>query len=242
VLYFQPKINIKNNQIEGAEALIRWKHPEKGILTPFHFIPYAEKSNIITQIDRYVLKKAFEILKKWQNDNYFKEFVLSINISPNEFRQIDFIDNLKNLLNEYKINPQKLEIEITETISMQDIAYTVNVLNSVKNLGFKIAIDDFGTGYSSLNYLKKLPFDTLKIDQTFIRDLEKDRDDLIITKMIVEIAKVLKKQTVAEGVETKKILEIVKSLGVDIVQGYYFAKPLSEENFKKYVKTFKFLD
>jgi EAL domain-containing protein (putative c-di-GMP-specific phosphodiesterase class I) len=125
---------------------------------------------------------------------------------------------------------------------MEDINYTVNVLNEVKALGFRVAIDDFGTGYSSLNYLKRLPFDSLKIDQTFIRDLEKDKDDLIITKMIVQIAKVLNKKTVAEGVETKKILEIVKNLDVDIVQGYYFSKPLSEDDFKEYVRDFIFLD
>ena len=125
---------------------------------------------------------------------------------------------------------------------MEDIAYTVNVLNEVKALGFRVAIDDFGTGYSSLNYLKKLPFDSLKIDQTFIRDLEKDKDDLVITKMIIQIAKVLNKKTVAEGVETKKILEIVKNLDVDIVQRYYFSKPLSEDDFKEYVRDFIFLD
>ncbi len=239
VLFFQPKIDIKNKKISGAEALIRWYHPQKGFLTPFHFISYAEKSNLITQIDRYVLKKSFEILKRWQ-ENGFKDLILAINISPNEFKQNDFIDNLKMLLNKYKIDPSKLEIEITETISMQNMSYTVSVLEEIKKLGFKIAIDDFGTGYSSLNYLKKLPFDTLKIDQVFIKDLDTHTDDLIITEMIVQIAKVLKKQTVAEGVETKKILEIVKELEIDVVQGYYFSKPLNESDFENYVKNFKY--
>jgi EAL domain-containing protein (putative c-di-GMP-specific phosphodiesterase class I) len=166
--------------------------------------------------------------------------VLSINISPNEFKQSDFICNLERLLKEYKIDPTKLELEITETISMQNIAYTVSVLEEVKTLGFKIAIDDFGTGYSSLNYLKKLPFDTLKIDQTFVKDLEKDVDDLIITKMIVQIAKVLKKETIAEGVENKTILEIVKNLDIDIAQGYYFAKPMPEKEFEKFCRNFDY--
>ena len=148
------------------------------------------------------------------------------------------MDNLKNLLEEYKIDPSKLEIEITETLSMQDIGYTVTVLEEVKSLGFKIALDDFGTGYSSLNYLKKLPFDTLKIDQSFVRDLENDNDDLTITKMIVQIAKVLNKTPVAEGVENEVILKIVRDLGCELVQGYYYAKPLNEEEFIKYCKKY----
>ena len=239
VLFFQPKIDIKNKKIEGAEGLIRWYHPTRGLLSPFYFIPHAEKSNLIVQIDRYVMKKAFETLKKWQK-GAFKDYVLAINISANEFRQRDFVSNLKNLLNEYKIDPAKLEIEITETLSMQNISYAISVLEEVKALGFKIALDDFGTGYSSLNYLKKLPFDTLKIDQTFIRDLETDNDDLVITKLIIQIANVLNKKTVAEGVETKKLLEIVEDLGCDIAQGYYFSPPLEEKKFIEYCKNFKY--
>ena len=238
VLFYQPKIDITTNKVYGAEGLIRWNHPKKGLLTPFHFIPYAEKSNLITQIDRYVLKQAFITLEKWKNIDYLKDLNLAINISANEFRQKNFVLNLKNLLEEYKIDPSKLEIEITETLSMQDIGYTVTVLEEIKRLGFKIALDDFGTGYSSLNYLRKLPFDTLKIDQSFVRDLEKDNDDLTITKMIVQIANVLKKQTVAEGVENEVILKIVRDLGCELVQGYYFAKPLNEEEFIKYCKKY----
>jgi diguanylate cyclase (GGDEF)-like protein len=238
VLFYQPKIDITTNKVYGAEGLIRWNHPKKGLLTPFHFIPYAEKSNLITQIDRYVLKQAFITLEKWKNIDYLKDLNLAINISANEFRQKNFVLNLKNLLEEYKIDPSKLEIEITETLSMQDIGYTVTVLEEVKSLGFKIALDDFGTGYSSLNYLKKLPFDTLKIDQSFVRDLENDNDDLTITKMIVQIAKVLNKTPVAEGVENEVILKIVKDLGCELVQGYYYAKPLNEEEFIKYCKKY----
>jgi diguanylate cyclase (GGDEF)-like protein len=238
VLYFQPKINIREKKVYGVEGLIRWKHPTKGILTPYKFIPYAEKSNLITEIDRYVLKTAFETLLKWSKESYLSDLSLAINISANEFRHKDFILNLKRLLSEYNIDPSKLEIEITETLSMQDIGYTVTVLEEIKSLGFKIALDDFGTGYSSLNYLKKLPFDTLKIDQSFIKDLLDDYDDLVITKMIVQIAEVLKKSTVAEGVENEKLLKIVSDLGCELVQGYYFAKPLEEEKLKEFVKKF----
>ncbi|GAB6044871.1 hypothetical protein JCM11957_04690 [Caminibacter profundus] len=240
VLYFQPKIDIVNKKVQGAEGLIRWNHPKRGLLTPFHFISYAEKSGLISQIDRYVIKKAIETLKNWEKDELLKDMHLAVNISANEFRQQDFVSNLRKLVDEYKIDPSKLEIEITETLSMQNFAYAVGVLEEVKRLGVKIALDDFGTGYSSLNYLKKLPFDILKIDQTFIRDLEKDNDDLLITKMIIEISKILNKVNVAEGVENKELLKIVSELGCQYVQGYYFAKPLENKEFFEYVKNFDF--
>jgi len=238
ILYFQPKIDIVNNKIYGAEGLIRWNHPKKGVLTPYHFIPFAEKSGLITKIDEYVLKLAFKTLKKWQTDENLKYLNLAINISANKFKEEDFVENLKNLLEKYKINPSNLEIEITETLSMDNIEYTIFVLRKLKSLGFKIALDDFGTGYSSLNYLKKIPFDTLKVDQSFVMDLENDKDDLVITEMIVQIAKVLNKTTVAEGVENEKILDIVKGLGCNLIQGYYFAKPMDEKSFVEFCKNF----
>jgi len=238
VLYFQPKIDIRDNKVYGAEGLIRWNHPERGILSPFHFIPFAEKSGLISKIDEYVLNLAFKTLKKWQNDEKLKHLSLAINISANKFKEEDFVENLKNLLNKHKINPSKLEIEITETLSMDNVEYTISILKQLKFLGFKIALDDFGTGYSSLNYLKTIPFDTLKVDQSFVMDLENDRDDLVITKMIVQIAKVLNKNTVAEGVENEKILNIVKNLGCNLVQGYYFAKPMNEKSFIEFCKNF----
>jgi diguanylate cyclase (GGDEF)-like protein len=238
VLFFQPKVDIVHNKIYGAEGLIRWNHPKKGILTPYHFISYAEKAGIINQIDRYVLKKAFETLAKWQKDERLKNLELAVNVSPIEFRQNDFIDNIKNLIKEYKIDPSKLEIEITETLSMEDVNYTIVTLNDLRNLGIKVAIDDFGTGYSSLNYIKKLPFDTLKIDQSFIKDLLKDQNDFVITKMIIEIGHILQKKVIAEGVENSKLLHTVKKLGCRFVQGYVFSKPLEEKNFYDYLKDF----
>jgi len=238
VLFFQPKVDIVNDKIAGAESLIRWRHPTRGILSPFFFIPIAEKSDLIMQIDRYIIRKAFQTLNRWAKDEALKDLSIAINISAKEFKQKDFVDNIKKLLEEYKIDPDKLEIEITETLSMDDINYTIEILNKIKDLGIKIALDDFGTGYSSLNYLKKLPFDTLKIDQSFVRDLKNDKDGFVITQMIIEIAKVLNKKTVAEGVEDEELLYIIKLLGCDYVQGYYFSKPIDEEEFIKYVKNF----
>jgi diguanylate cyclase (GGDEF)-like protein len=240
ILYFQPKVSVTEKKVVGAEALIRWNHPKKGLLTPFHFINIAEKANLITKIDDYVLEKGIKTLKNWQTNDLLKDLSLAINISANKFKEKNFINNLENLIDKYQIEPQKLQIEITETLSMQDINYTIEMLNKIKSLGVKIALDDFGTGYSSLNYLKKLPFDVLKIDQTFVRDLLDDKDDLVITKMIIEISKILNKTEVAEGVENRKILEIVTNLGASIIQGYYFSKPLSEIDFKNYVTFFDY--
>ena len=239
ILYFQPKVNIKEKRVEGVESLIRWNHPKRGFLTPYHFIDIAEKGGIIHLIDSYVLKYVIKTLKKWQNDEHLKNLSIAVNISANKFLEPGFINEIKTLVNEYKINPNKLQIEITETLSIQNFAHTITVLNQIKNLGIEIALDDFGTGYSSLNYLKEIPFDILKIDQTFVRDLLKNEDDIVITKMIVEISKILKKQNVAEGVETKEILEIVKNLGVEVIQGYYFSKPLSENELKEFILNFQ---
>ena len=238
ILYFQPKVDISNNRVTGVESLIRWEHPKRGLLTPYYFINIAEKGGVIHLIDSYVLKMAVKTLSKWQNDVLLKDLNLAVNISANKFLESGFVDEIRNLINEYKINPEQLQIEITETVSIQNFSYTISILNQIKNLGVKIALDDFGTGYSSLNYLKEIPFDVLKIDQTFVRDLSKNQDDVVITKMIVEISKILNKQNVAEGVENKEILEIVKNLGVDIIQGYYFSKPLPEKELKEFILNF----
>ena len=238
VLFFQPKVDIKNNKVSGVEALIRWNHPTKGLLTPFYFIDKAEKAGLISLIDSYVLRKGVRTLKKWENNKDLKNLTIAINISAVKFNELNFIEEIKNLIETYKIDPSKLQIEITETLSMQNLKRTLEVLEKIKSLGIKIALDDFGTGYSSLSYLKKIPFDVLKIDQVFVKDLLKDDDDFKITQMIVEIGKILNKTLVAEGVENRKILEEIKKLGVYIIQGYFFAKPMSENDLKTFVANF----
>jgi diguanylate cyclase (GGDEF)-like protein len=240
ILYFQPKVDVNEKKVVGVEALIRWNHPRRGLLTPFHFIEIAEKANLINLIDDYVLEKGIKTLKEWESNEFLKNLTMAINISANKFNEKNLTEHLKKLIEKYKINPSKLQIEITETLSMQNIYYTIETLKKIKSLGVKIALDDFGTGYSSLNYLKELPFDVLKIDQTFVRDLLENKDDLAITKMIVEISRILNKINVAEGVENKEILEIITNVGVSIIQGYYFSKPLSEKDLKEYIINFDY--
>jgi len=239
ILFFQPKVDIIQNQVIGVEALIRWKHPMKGLLTPYHFIDIAEKGGMIHLIDSYVLEKTIATLKRWSNDETLKHLSIAVNISANKFLDHNFVYELKSLINKYQINPSKLQIEITETLGIKNFEYTILSLEHIKTLGVQIALDDFGTGYSSLNYIKKIPFDVLKIDQSFIRDLSSETNDVAITKMIIEISKILKKGHVAEGVENETILKIVKKLGVEVVQGYYFSKPLCEKEFINYLQNFK---
>ncbi len=238
VLYFQPKIDIFSCKVFGAEALLRWHHPSRGIIYPGEFIPIAEKSDLIMQIDQYVLKKSFKILLEWDKDPHLRHLHLGLNISAKQFKNPFFIDLLQTLLDRYPIDPKKLEIEITETLSMSDISYTIATLQKIKALGFRVALDDFGTGYSSLNYLKKIPFDTLKIDRSFVQDIDKDKDDLEVTKIIVNIAKTFHKDLVAEGVENEEQLKILQSLECQYAQGFYFAKPMVIESFLSFTQKF----
>ena len=238
ILYYQPKIDIQNNKVVGVEALIRWNHPQKGLLTPYHFIPYAEKSSLILEIDRYILEYAMKTLIKWKKNRYLKDIVMSINLSTVEFEKEDFISYLNTLLKKYDIETKFFEVEIVESISANDFSNFIRILNEIKQLGISIAIDDFGTGYSSLSYINKLPFDTLKIDQSFIRNIKIDKSNELIVNMITNIAKVLNKKVVAEGVENEEILETVKKFGCHYAQGYYFAKPMKEEELIEYIKNF----
>lgn len=236
ILFYQPKVDIQTKQVIGAETLIRWLHPQKGLLTPNQFIPVAEKSDLIIKLDYYVLKKSIKQLASWQNDPMLNDITLSLNISARTFKDPLLLDTIKEFIARYSVDPQKLEIEITETLSMEDVLYTTSVLKKMKELGLKVALDDFGTGYSSLNYLKQLPFDTLKIDRSFIKDIDKDSDDLQITKIIVDIALNFQKLLVAEGVENEHQEKILLQLGSRLAQGYHYSKPIDLEKFIDYIR------
>ncbi len=237
VLYFQPKIDIVAKKVVGAEALIRWLHPQKGLLTPNHFVPVAEKSELIVKLDYYVLKKSIQYLARWKTHPILQHLSLSLNISAKTFNNPDLVSIIRHNLQKYDIDPKKLEIEITETLSMENVLHTIHIVQQLKNLGLKVALDDFGTGYSSLNYLKQLPFDTLKIDRSFIKDIDNDPDSLQITKIIIDIAKNFQKNLVAEGIENKNQEKILLDLGNRCAQGYLYSKPIDLDSFIEFVKT-----
>jgi len=235
-IYLQPQID-KNGNLYGAEVLIRWQHPTLGLLPPSYFLPVAIESGLVNKIDLWVIEEAIKQHLKWQEKGY--NIVLSCNITVKQLENDDFINDLKKLLKKYNFNPKYLNIEITEDCIMHDSELAIKILNKLKNLGVGIDIDDFGTGYSSLLYLKKMPLDKLKIDREFIKDIPEDKDDEIITKTIINLAKNLQLEVVAEGVEKEKQKEFVIDNDCDYIQGYYYSPPISVEEFEeKFLKGF----
>ena len=231
--YFQPKIDANTLEVLGLESLIRWKHPVKGMISPFEFIPFAEELGLITNIDNYMMRKSIQIVQKWQDDG-IQTGVLSVNISTKHLEGEELINKIKEVVSSTGFNTSYLEIEITESQIMQNAQNAIDILNDIKQLGITISIDDFGTGYSSLSYLKKLPINKLKIDKSFIDDLPDDEDDVAIVKTIISLAKNLNLNIIAEGVETKEQVEFLVKNGCSNIQGYYYSKPLSEDDCKNF--------
>lgn len=236
-LYYQPVINYKDFKIIGAEALIRWQDKDKGFIPPDEFIPIAEDHGMIFDLGDIVLKKALDELRAILN-NINSDFKLSINVSSREFFAGDYIERLKEKINDFHINPLNIELEITETYVMQNYDEAIERFESLKKLGVSLAIDDFGTGYSSLNYLKKFPLDKLKIDKSFILDILEDKDDKLIVETIINMAKIFDFQVQAEGIETKEHEELLTKLNCDSAQGYFYAKPMPLEQFLEYVRQY----
>ncbi|CAK7078116.1 EAL domain-containing protein [uncultured Tissierella sp.] len=227
VLHYQPQIDILTGKIRGVEALVRWNHPEQGLLYPDKFIFLAEETGLIIQMGEWILKEAAVQAKKWIDLGH--DIIMSVNISARQFQDRRFINEVINALNESKLNPRNLTLEITETTAISDIDYTLNILNMLENLGIAVAIDDFGTGYSSLNYLNEMSVSELKIDRSFIWDIEKNDKNKMISNTIIVLAKQLGLKVTAEGVENMEQLEILKEMKCDIAQGYHFSKPVSKE-------------
>lgn len=225
ILYYQPQLNISTGRIESVEALIRWNHPEKGAISPEEFIPLAEDSGLILPIGKWVLQTACTQAKAWQIAGY-PGLTVSVNISAYQFRGGDLTGLVAQVLRQTGLEPQFLEIEITESITMNDVENTVQILTELKRMGVKIAIDDFGTGYSSLNYLKCFPINTLKIDRSFITDVISNPGDAAIVTSIIDIAKNLSLSVIAEGIETVEQLQFLMNKGCERIQGYYFSKPV----------------
>lgn len=224
VLYYQPKYCF-TGELHGYEALIRWQHPSKGIITPFEFIGVAEETGLIIPIGNWIIRQACLTLKSWQDQPDNKDLRLAINISARQFHQPEFVDTVHQSLNEYQLEANNLELEITESMLMDDIQDTADKMHALKALGINFALDDFGTGYSSLNYLKSLPLGSLKVDQSFVRDMLIDENDAAIVKTIITLAKELQLSVVAEGVEEAEQARILHELGCDLLQGYLYGRP-----------------
>lgn len=231
VLHFQPQLDLRNGSMSGVEALIRWQHPTLGFISPHRFIPLAEETGLIVPIGEWVLRTACLQNKAWQLAG-LSSVVVSVNLSIRQFFKPDLISTIKKILEETGLEAQYLELEITESMTM-NIESAIHIIQELKNLGVKVAIDDFGTGYSSLNYLKKLPIDRLKIDQSFVRDIEKISNDRDIVATIITMGQNLKMRVIAEGVEAEEQLQFLKFHGCDEVQGYLISKPMPPEEFTR---------
>lgn len=231
MLYYQPKINIKTDEIIGMEALIRWNHPELGIVPPNQFIPLAEETGLIVSIGEWVIRTACRQTKILQNEGH-KNLSVAVNISLRQFMQNNLHEVIQSILEETGLSPKYLELEITESMAL-DVDYTIRALNRIKSLGVSISIDDFGTGYSSLSYLSQLPIDRLKIDQSFVRNLN-SRNQAII-KTIIDMAYNMNIEVIAEGVETAEHVKFLREHKCTEAQGYYFSKPLPTYEFDKFL-------
>ncbi len=230
-LYYQPQVDLHTGKIVGMEALIRWQHPAFGMVPPIRFIGLAEETGLIVPIGAWVIRTACMQLKSWQEAG-LGDLRVAVNLSPRQFAQQDLVESIAAVLKKCELAPHCLEIELTESMIMTDIERAIGILHDLAALGVQISIDDFGTGYSSLAYLKRLPIDVLKIDQSFVRDITVDPDDAAIVATIVSLAHSLRLQVIAEGVETIEQLQFLQRHHCDAIQGYYFSRPVPADQFE----------
>jgi diguanylate cyclase (GGDEF)-like protein/PAS domain S-box-containing protein len=234
-LYYQIQVDDTYRPL-GAEALIRWNHPDRGLVSPFYFIPLAEETGLILPIGQWVLKTACAQLKVWQQDELTRDLTLSVNVSARQFRQPDFVAQVQAAVLHHAINPLRLKLELTESLLLENIEDTIATMSALKEMGIRFSLDDFGTGYSSLQYLKRLPLEQLKIDQSFVRDLALDSSDQAIVLTIIAMAHSLKLGVIAEGVETEEQRQRLLNKGCTHFQGYLFGRPLPIEQFDELLK------
>ncbi|MEQ1555628.1 MAG: EAL domain-containing protein, partial [Gallionella sp.] len=229
-LYYQIQVDTQE-RVLGAEMLLRWQHPSLGMIYPDQFIPLAEESGLIVPIGDWILKRAVVQLKVWQDDPVMRYLKLAVNVSEKQFSRGDFVEKLKRLLQFTGANPEMLKLELTESSMLQDIDSVIAKMQQLKKIGVKFSLDDFGTGYSSLAYLKKLPLDQIKIDQSFVRDISTDSNDAAIVEMIIAMSKSLQLNVIAEGVETTAQRDFLAHHGCQAYQGYLYGKPVCLEDF-----------
>jgi diguanylate cyclase (GGDEF)-like protein/PAS domain S-box-containing protein len=235
LLHYQPRVNITTGRIIGAEALVRWQHPTLGLVSPGKFIPLAEETGLIVPIGEWVLEQACRQNKIWQEKGY-PPMHIAVNLSARQFQGQGLVEKVRGVLEATGLEPEYLELEITESITMQDVEFTIRTLHELSSMGIQISIDDFGTGYSSLNYLKRFPIHTLKIDQSFIRESTNDPYNAAIVTTVIYLAQALRLKVIAEGVETVEQLAFLRENRCDEMQGYLFSRPLPTEQFEQMLK------
>lgn len=233
VVYYQPVVDVNTGMTASCEALVRWNSKSLGFMGPGDFVPLAEYLGLITSIGDYVLETACRQCKFW-NENGYPDFIINVNLSVVQLLQKNAVDNVQKIIDKTGVNPVNIVLEITESFAINDMDRVLEIINGLKALGPSIALDDFGTGYSSLNYIKQLPLDIIKVDKTFIDGIVEDEYAQAFVRLIVELSKTIDTRIVVEGIETKEQFELLKSLGVNYIQGYYFGKPVQASDFEKY--------
>ncbi|WP_347550825.1 EAL domain-containing protein [Pseudalkalibacillus hwajinpoensis] len=231
-LFYQPQVNLDEQKIYACEALIRWNHPKLGLVSPAQFIPLAEETGLIEEIGMWVLNEACMQTSKWQALGY-EDLSISVNVSGRQFQSDKFVESVRDALLTSGLTPQSLHLEVTESTTLVNTDYSISMLNELRKMGIKVSIDDFGTGYSSLSYLKDFPLDILKIDQSFIRNLQENNADAAIVKAVITMCEGLNLSIVAEGIETKEQGEIIRRFGCNFAQGFFYSKPLNKDRFEK---------
>ena len=235
VLHYQPQLDLASGQMIGVEALIRWKSPELGLVSPAKFIPAAEDCGLIVPIGEWVLREACRQNRLWQNAG-FEPFAVAVNLSALQFRRGGIVETIVDILKETRLDPMWLELELTESILIQNVDYVLGVIKKLKKIGIRLSIDDFGTGYSSLTYLKRFAVDKLKVDQSFVRNMTVDPDDAAIVHSVIQLGHSLKLKIVAEGVETREQAESLLNEGCDQVQGYLYSHPVPADEITKFLE------
>jgi diguanylate cyclase (GGDEF)-like protein len=234
-LYYQPKVNMTSGAVRSAEALIRWAHPKRGLISPDDFIPLAEECGLIGAIGEWVVREACRQARAWQDDG-MAPLRISVNLSPSQFRGSGLIDTIRRALDDARLPPEYLEVELTESAVMSDPEESISILEQLSAMGVLVSVDDFGTGYSSMSYLRRFPIDKLKIDRVFINEIASRPEDASIVSAIVSLAHSLRLKVVAEGVETPAQLDFLKTVGCDEYQGYHFSRPLPALEFERVIR------
>ncbi len=238
LLHYQPIVELASETIIGMEALLRWHHPQKGLIPPNQFIPIAEETGLIVKLGHWALETACQQLFSWQKQQLVdSSFSVSVNVSANQFAQANYLEQVDEVLTKTQLNPQCLKLEMTETVIMQNHTLVADIIRNLQNRGIQLSMDDFGTGYSSLNYLHSFPLNHLKIDRSFVQRLDQGKGSLELVTAIVQIAKTMSMNLIAEGIETRMQLTQLKSLGCQMGQGYLFSKPLPAEDIARLLYT-----